>query len=320
VPKPLPADTWSNLFYPDPGYKYFENSDRFPFEPDAREFSWKNAWWLADAAVLAYVKDWDSVKGFLEGAGFSKIVQFGTDPRKSTKGFFASSGTPSPYAIIAFRGTDKDDPRNAVTDADTLPLERDGYVVHKGFVQALDEVWDDEVKPLLDDFQRGNPTAPVYFTGHSLGAALATIAVTRFNGICPLYTIGSPRVGDERFVSAVLNKTNAIFRFVNSQDIVTQIPPEVALQSYFRHVGIEKYIDRNGVIHDHPSEFDKAIDVGLGIIAHGGAGALSAIGQPAVFLSNARKTLPLVDPPPYIVGSHSPNRYPVHIWNQYSHL
>jgi triacylglycerol lipase len=323
MPKPVPADTWNNLFYPPSDYRYFENSNQFDFEPGAHDFSWKNAWWLADAALLAYVKNWNAVKAALTtGARFDQVKAIGADDAKSTKGFFASRLGPMPFAVVAFRGTDRDDPRNAATDADTLTESRDGYIVHRGFCLALDQVWDDEVQPLLADFMGAKPGAAVYFTGHSLGAALATIAVTRFvgGGTCALYTVGSPRVGDDRFVRAVLEKTRQIFRFVNSQDIVTLIPPEVPLEHYYRHVGLEKYIDRTGVIHDHPSEFDKGIDVGKGIAQHDGIAALSAIGHPAQFLSKVLQGKPLVDPPPYIIGNHTPARYAIRIWNHYSGL
>jgi triacylglycerol lipase len=321
MPKPLPADTWNNLFYPPPGYRYFENSDRFDFEPGAQDFSWRNAWWLADAALLAYVKNWDAVKAILTAdARFDDVKAIGANAAKSTKGFFASRLGSSPFAVVAFRGTDRDDPRNAATDADTLP-KSNGYTVHRGFSLALDQVWDSEVRPALADFIGAHPGAAVYFTGHSLGAALATISVPRFEGgTCGLYTIGSPRVGDDRFVRAVLQKTTQVVRFVNSQDIVTLIPPEVPLEHYYRHVGLEKYIDRTGVIHDQPSEFDKAIDVSKGIVDHDGIAALSAIGHPAEYLSRARQVGPLVDPPPYIIGNHTPARYAIHIWNYYSRI
>jgi triacylglycerol lipase len=319
MPKRLPADTWNNLFYPPADYKYFENSDQFAFEPYAVGFSWKNAWVLADAALLAYVKDWKLVKSSLAHAGFDDAKPIGLDPAISTKGFFASRSGPAPTAIVSFRGTDKDDPRNVQSDEDTIPVARDGYVVHRGFALALDQVWDAEIKPMLQDFLRGFPNASVYFTGHSLGAALATIAVTRFGGNnCALYTIGSPRVGDDTFARAVLQKTKHVFRFVNGQDIVTQIPPEAPLQHYFRHVGSEKYIDRNGIVHDHPSEFDKFTDTARGIIVHDGDAGLRAIGHPADFFFQVRRTEPWVDPPPYIVGNHTPARYSIHIWNHYS--
>ena len=88
VPKLMPSDTWNNLFYPPPDYQYFENSLQFEFEPNASAFSWKNAWWLADAALLAYLKDWSKTKKNLLQAGFDDdIAQLGQDSAKSTKVF-----------------------------------------------------------------------------------------------------------------------------------------------------------------------------------------------------------------------------------------
>jgi len=319
MPKPLPADTWQNLFYPPPDYKYFENADQFDFEPNANGFSWKNAWWLADAALLAYVKDWNAVVQNLTRARFDTTKQIGAGADKHTKGFFASRSGSMPFAVVAFRGTDKDDPKNSETDANTVPLHRDGYILHTGFALALDEVWDSEVKPMVADFLKAFPNAWVYFTGHSLGAALATLAVSRFSGSnCPLYTIGSPRVGDVKFVNDVQHKAKLVFRFVNSQDIVTQVPPEVLLEPYFRHVGEEKYIDRTGKIHDNPLEAVKLADMAEGIIAHDGANAIIHVKDPLHWLANLWKNPPYIDPPPYLLGNHTPARYSIRIWNFYS--
>ena len=173
--KPLPDDTWNNLYYPPANYAYFEGSDRVGFEPGARDFSWRNAWWLAEASLLAYVQDrtWGEIKAILVRAGFEDAKQIGPDPAKSTKGFLAWRSGPAPFAIVAFRGTDKGDPRTLKTDMDLEPEARDGYTAHRGFLKALDLVWDSEVAPALAAFLRLHPGAPVYFTGHSLGAALA---------------------------------------------------------------------------------------------------------------------------------------------------
>jgi len=319
--KPLPDDTWENLYYPPPTYSYFENSDHFAFEPDAKEFSSKNAWWLAEASLLAYVKrkTWEEVKAILTAARFDDAKQIGANPDKSTKGFIAWRSHPSPFAVVAFRGTDKDDTRNRDTDAEVFPESRDRYVVHRGFARALDQVWDAEVAPVLGAFLGLHPGAPVYFTGHSLGAALATISVTRFQGpACALYTFGSPRVGDDQFVRAVLQKTTNVFRFVNCQDIVTQVPPEVLLKHYYRHVGAERYINRAGAIFDHPSDLDKWADATPGIIEHDTAATISNIAHPARFVSLAAERGMMLDPPPYLLGNHTPARYAIRIWNHYS--
>ena len=61
----------------------------------------------------------------------------------------------------------------------------------------------------------------VYMTGHSLGAAMATIAATRYQPI-ELFTFGSPRVGGSKFIR---NIKCPHLRFMNNNDIVCRIPP-----------------------------------------------------------------------------------------------
>jgi len=55
-----------------------------------------------------------------------------------------------------------------------------------------------------------------------------------------LFTYGSPRVGDKRFVNYVELDHS---RWVNNNDIVTRVPP--AWMGY-RHAGKEWYLNRNG--------------------------------------------------------------------------
>ncbi len=330
MPKPLPEDSWQNLFYPPSDYKYFENAGHFRFEPGAAAFSWKNAWWLADMSLLAYVKEWGrDVKPALQLAGFDQVEQIGLQQNMSTKGFMASRSGPDPFAVVAFRGTDRDDSRTTLTDLDTRtkPSQSGDYVLHKGFSDAFEQVWQPEIDPWLNNFRAKHSGGPVYFTGHSLGAALATIGMARFtSGNSASYTFGCPRVGDDRFTQLVLSR-GPVFRFVNSQDIVTQIPLEILGTSYFRHVGVEKYIDRHGSIHDSVSSAYKWSDILPGIAAHArqlGLAALDELMHPdklrADMLSRFPKHIGDAPPgaPPFLVGNHSPARYPIHIWNYYS--
>ena len=54
--KDLPRPSLKLLFFPqrDAEYVHFERSDDVPFEDLAQTFSAINAWYLADAALLAY--------------------------------------------------------------------------------------------------------------------------------------------------------------------------------------------------------------------------------------------------------------------------
>jgi hypothetical protein len=146
-------------------------------------------------------------------------------------------------AIVAFRGTDKDDPTDLLDDADA-PLVNwsDRGKVFTGFKNALGEV-EAELLPTVRALD-----CRLLFTGHSLGAALATL-LAGLQAPSALYTIGSPRVGDHEFVASLGGVKN--YRYVDCCDAVTQLPP--ALLGY-AHVGDALYIDRSRELVENPPE------------------------------------------------------------------
>jgi pimeloyl-ACP methyl ester carboxylesterase len=174
----------------------------------------------------------------------------GTPERAGTHAFLALHDDPDPakkLAIVAFRGTDAADPTDLTNDAEFLQCEwpRGGFV-HQGFAEALAHVLH-ALKRALDQV-RGR----VLFTGHSLGAALATLLAGARRPDY-LYTFGSPRVGDATFVATL--KGTKSRRFVNCCDIVTRVPPEsLAPKVNYAHYGVPYYIDRYGVTTKNPGD------------------------------------------------------------------
>jgi predicted lipase len=73
----------------------------------------------------------------------------------------------------------------------------------------------------------------VYFIGHSLGGAIATIFSVKlkqlFFGPADYYSVlisfGSPRVGDSEFANRVNEEVDRIFRVINFEDIVPSLIP-----------------------------------------------------------------------------------------------
>lgn len=107
-------------------------------------------------------------------------------------------------------------------------------LVHLGFEIVYLQVRD-SIKQLVDSCP---PISRLIFTGHSLGAAVATLAAYEFAKNTPyqpeLFTLASPRVGDPVFVKIVSEKLKDITRIVNFGDIVPQVPPPP-----YWHVGEE---------------------------------------------------------------------------------
>lgn len=172
-------------------------------------------------------------------------------------GFFESSGTPQSrgthcflalrqdrqLGVVAFRGTDKDDPSDVADDINALPAPwAAGGKVHRGFAGALADVRS-EVERALQPLQ-----CRLLFTGHSLGAALATL-LAGVRAPAALYTFGSPMVGDSDFVATLSGVKS--YRYVDCTDIVTRIPPEIL---GYRHLGRPYYIAQDRSISFDPGE------------------------------------------------------------------
>jgi len=118
-------------------------------------------------------------------------------------------------------------------------------------------------------------------TGHSLGAAMATIAATRYQPH-ELFTFGSPRVGGPKFIRHIKCPH---YRFMNNNDIVCRIPPAWL---GFRHHGTMIYFDRNGEKQLKPTWSDlfygvlnswKRFKFFDGIVDHGMPNYVKAIGK-----------------------------------------
>ena len=143
--------------------------------------------------------------------------------------------------VVACRGTEPNEWNDVKADANAVAVlaETIGHV-HSGFKQEVDDLWPILERALVDNKQ------PLWFAGHSLGGAMATICAGRckVSNISSnpegLFTYGSPRVGDR----AYLDYCRLIhFRWVNNNDIVTRVPPTWL---GYRHGECEMYIDSKG--------------------------------------------------------------------------
>jgi len=197
--------------------------------------------------------DSDLIRSVLAKIGFGDCMFFESPGATSTGGThcFSAVGTDQEsgrkIGVLSFRGTDADDPTDIGDDADFVLKPWDaGGSVHTGFAKALAQI-----RPALDDAVKAMQL-PILFTGHSLGAALATLAASLYGPTTDgyaLYTFGSPRVGNPGFAGTLDGLT--VQRYVDCCDLVTRVPlPEMG----YIHVAAPHYIDRNGLITVDPSD------------------------------------------------------------------
>jgi predicted lipase len=261
-----------------------------------------NAWWLIEASTLVYADKDFAAQNFKQKAGFQEVEYY---DGKATQCYLVSNDK---YAVVAFRGSEaklrEGDSNIGHIFADWManfnfvpePWEQGGNV-HRGFKGALDEVWN-ELEKHIAYLQKKN--RKIWITGHSLGAALATLAADRYGNVQGLYTYGSPRVGDRDFKEDF--NVNA-YRFVNNSDIVAKVPPA----RMYLHVGELKYIDCDGIIHDNTNRWEKWTDEIQGQFKN----IFNAIGQ-----TRKGYTEVLLEP----IVDHVPTRYAIHIWNNISQV
>ena len=143
--------------------------------------------------------------------------------------------------VVACRGTEPHEWNDIKADANAVAVVTETLgKVHKGFNDEVNDLW-----PMLEDALVANQKT-LWFCGHSLGGAMATICAGRCylseikSTPRALFTYGSPRVGDKQFVNFVKLDHS---RWVNNNDIVRRVPPAWMGS---RHAGVEYYLNRFG--------------------------------------------------------------------------
>ncbi|MEK3737203.1 lipase family protein [Paenibacillus sp. FSL F4-0122] len=147
--------------------------------------------------------------------------------------------------IIAFRGTSTTTNwiSNVLASQERFKYLKEDSLTHRGFTNIYSSARDG----IFSTLSKLSPDKTLYITGHSLGAALATlctldIAANTSYTTPNLYTYGSPRVGDPDFVNIFKQYVRKSYRYANLFDVVTYAPPHVyklpkrEKKYYYNHV------------------------------------------------------------------------------------
>jgi triacylglycerol lipase len=180
----------------------------------------EQAWLFARISEIAYLDPRDGVNAFAELGFDATFID-----RNGSEAYWLKNDED---LVIACRGTEPTEFADIASDLAAIPVKSSTGIGknHLGFKTSVDHIWHD-LEELANDYGK---TRTVWCTGHSLGAAMATIVAYRLQRTedCPnpqaLFTYGSPCVGDKKYIKGITDTGVLHFRFVNNADIVARVP------------------------------------------------------------------------------------------------
>lgn len=201
----------------------------------------------ATVAALAYSDLDDKVTKRTKDLGYARVKFLSVD------GAQAYILWNSEHVTLAFRGTEPKQLSDIVADLKAWKSKsKVSGRVHDGFYDEIEKLWPDISKEMKRHTKRS-----ISVCGHSLGGAMATIAAARLANegySVMLYTFGSPRVGNKKFIKSI--KCNHR-RWVNNNDAVPKVPP---LFLGFRHHGQLCYLNYYGNVRNGLSPWQRFKD------------------------------------------------------------
>jgi len=177
-----------------------------------------------------------------------KLGERGRLERKAS--FIVATGRGATFVMLA--GTDPLKPQDLITDADLNPFST-GF--HDGFLEAARSV-QNEIETAIRD--NGAAGQPLFFTGHSMGGAVAVISaqLALKSGLraTAVYTFGGARAGGQEFFDSYdPDLGNCSFRLVYGKDVVAKVPPNSLIRT-FRHVGQHLHCAQGSKFAEGPLE------------------------------------------------------------------
>ncbi len=219
-----------------------ERTDDTPlFRARANDFSMRNSRFLGELSLAAYETSETKLRSELANLDLNGC-QLIEDPETDTQ---ALVGSTRHAIVVAFRGTEPTKLKDLLTDVELAMVPGPLGKVHEGFWESLEGIWD-KLERAVAAKQDGKRA--LWFTGHSLGGALAQLSVARLiqmgRPAQGMYSFGAPRCGDTRF-AAQFNRLarQCTFRLVNEADIIPDVAPKFL---GFEHCGRFCQLDGRG--------------------------------------------------------------------------
>ena len=211
------------------------------FRARANDFSMRNSRFLGELSRAAYETNETKLRSELANLDLidARLIE---DSATDTQ---ALVGSTEQAIVVAFRGTEPTKLKDLLTDVELSMVPGPLGKVHEGFWESLEGIWQKLERAVAS---RQNGKRALWFTGHSLGGALAQLAVARLiqagRPAQGLYSYGAPRCGNTRFATE-FNRTagRSTFRIVNEADIIPDVAPKFL---GFEHCGRFCQLDGRG--------------------------------------------------------------------------
>lgn len=211
----------------------------------SQELDIRTALFLAAVCGQTYLQFDNSSGLFLVPRTYSVVGTFSAKAYDDTEEPFGFVLESERSSVLAFRGSGSavDWVSDFIAQQTPYRAVKNGGQTHKGFT----DIYMSARAQILAIIEKLPGDKPLFITGHSLGGALATLAAIDIacnsHISSPIvYTFGTPRVGDPKFVRLYNSKISTHWRFQNEYDIVPHLPtlvyqsPNTKKTYYYMHV------------------------------------------------------------------------------------
>ncbi|WP_201750232.1 lipase family protein [Tautonia marina] len=207
-----------------------------------------NALYLARACELAYLPEARAEPLFRDELGLEATL-ISVDNTQAYVGSGASE------LVVTFRGSEAPTSLDGfkdwlLTNANNFLVLPEGRIgtdfaaagvgarFHRGFMEALAEIWDPLLAAVEAEFKRS--ARPLWVTGHSLGGSLALLAAWRFQqnflDVHQVVTFGAPMVGNKEAADAFRREfPGKIYRYIDDPDPVPLLPAISLIANLYNH-------------------------------------------------------------------------------------
>lgn len=194
----------------------------------------------SEASVGSVINCTENVCPDVTAAGAKVLTTFSGEIT-DVQGFVSADDT-NQLIVVSIKGSES--VRNWIADLSFIAVPCDlvdNCLVHVGFLTAYNEIAE-ELLAGVANATAAYPNYKIIFTGHSLGGAVNTLAAgyARKQGFAvDVYSYGSPRVGNDAFVSFITDQPGLESRVTHLDDPVPRLPPIVL---GYRHTSPEYWL------------------------------------------------------------------------------